>query len=119
MTKKVLTPEQVERLHPVARHLERAVKGGEVVGITNTEVRTVLFPIYKEVFGDNAGNTYCNHCIMKACQRLGVLYLAATETAKEPTTAPNAPEVDKLPTGKNKINPNKINILNLKYLKLF
>lgn len=94
-TKKVLTAEQVERLLPVARHLERAVKGSEIIGITATEVRNIIFPVYKEVYGDNPGNAYCNHCIMKACQRLGVLWLAAQEpkTAEAPVTAPNVPEV--------------------------
>ena len=94
-TKKVLTAEQVERLAPVARHLERAVKGSEIKGMTATEVRNIIFPVYKEVYGDNPGNAYCNHCIMKACQRLGVLWLAAQEakTAETPVTASNAPEV--------------------------
>ena len=75
-----LTPEQVERLAPIAEKLTRAVNGGEVVGLTSTVIRNTLFPVYKEVYGDNPGNAYCNHCIMKACQRLGVLWLAAQET---------------------------------------
>lgn len=94
-TKKELTAEQVERLAPVARHLERAVKGSEIIGITATEKLSILFPIYKEVFGDEPGNAYCNHCVMRVCQRLGVLWLAAQDpkTAETPVTAPNAPEV--------------------------
>ena len=105
MTKKVLTPEQVERLQPVARHLERAVKGSELIGITATEVRNVIFPAYKEVYGDNPGNAYCNHCIMRACQRLGVLFLEAT--AKKAAETPTAPEVEEHTTEEKK-TPQKV-----------
>jgi hypothetical protein len=105
MTKKVLTPEQVERLQPVARHLERAVKGSEIIGITATEVRNVIFPTYKEVYGDNPGNAYCNHCIMRACQRLGVLYLEAT--AKKAAETPAAPEVEEH-TAEEEKTPQKV-----------
>lgn len=90
-----LTKEQVERLHPVARHLERAVKNADLIGITATECRTILWPIYKEVYGAEPGNVYCNACIFTACQKLGRLYLAAEqggEGAKEPVTEPQTPE---------------------------
>lgn len=90
-----LTKEQVERLHPVARHLERAVKNADLIGITATECRTILWPIYKEVYGAEPGNVYCNACIFTACQKLGRLYFAAEqggEGAKEPVSVPQTPE---------------------------
>ena len=100
-----LTKEQVERLHPVARHLERAVKNADLIGITATECRTILWPVYKEVYGAEPGNVYCNACIFTACQKLGRLYLAAEqgrEATKEPVSAPQTPEVVNTATPKEK-----------------
>lgn len=85
-----LTPEQVERLAPIAEKLTRAVNGGEVVGLTSTVIRNTLFPVYKEVYGDAPGNVYCAACVMRVCTRLGSLYMAAMETPSEDKTAEKA-----------------------------